>query len=172
MRSRDALGNVAKLVPPTVANGKVYVATFSNRIDVYGLLPTPNAASPTFSPVPGAYTGAQQVTLADTTPGAVIHYTTDGSTPTGTSPTYGGTPLTVSHHRDRAGHRQRQRLRSPAPVAGGDLHDLGAGHRRCPSAWRARANGGRHRQGRHRPCPTAASTPAVTPTPRTCWAAA
>ena len=93
---RDALGNVAKLVPPTVANGKVYVATFSNRIDVYGLLPTPNAASPTFSPVPGAYTGAQQVTLADTTPGAVIHYTTDGSTPTGTSPTYGGTPLTVS----------------------------------------------------------------------------
>jgi hypothetical protein len=30
----------AKYVPPTVANGKVYLATFSNRLNVYGLLPT------------------------------------------------------------------------------------------------------------------------------------
>ena len=29
----------AKFVPPTVANGKVYMATFSNKIIVYGLLP-------------------------------------------------------------------------------------------------------------------------------------
>jgi hypothetical protein len=38
---RDSLGNFAKFVPPTIANGKVYVATFSNRVDVYGLLPRP-----------------------------------------------------------------------------------------------------------------------------------
>ncbi len=38
---RDALGNLAKFVPPTVANGKVYVATFSDEVDVYGLLPPP-----------------------------------------------------------------------------------------------------------------------------------
>lgn len=38
---RDALGNLAKFVPPTIANGKVYVATFSNRVNVYGLLPLP-----------------------------------------------------------------------------------------------------------------------------------
>jgi len=38
---RDALGNFAKFVPPTIANGKVYVATFSNRVNVYGLLPLP-----------------------------------------------------------------------------------------------------------------------------------
>jgi len=37
--SRDAVGNFAKYVAPTVANGKVYVATFSNRLNVYGLLP-------------------------------------------------------------------------------------------------------------------------------------
>jgi hypothetical protein len=39
--SRDMVGNLAKFVPPTVANGKVYVATFSNRLNVYGLLPLP-----------------------------------------------------------------------------------------------------------------------------------
>jgi hypothetical protein len=37
--ARDALGNFAKFCPPTIANGKVYVATFSNQLAVYGLLP-------------------------------------------------------------------------------------------------------------------------------------
>jgi hypothetical protein len=36
--ARDNAGNFAKFVPPTVANGKVYLATFSNRLNVYGLL--------------------------------------------------------------------------------------------------------------------------------------
>jgi hypothetical protein len=36
---RDSVGSYAKFVPPTVANGKVYLATFSNRLNVYGLLP-------------------------------------------------------------------------------------------------------------------------------------
>src|SRR3954449_10146566 len=35
--ARDSVGNFAKYVPPTVANGKVYLATFSNRLNVYGL---------------------------------------------------------------------------------------------------------------------------------------
>jgi hypothetical protein len=33
----DSLGNLAKFVAPTVANGKVYMATFSGRVNVYGL---------------------------------------------------------------------------------------------------------------------------------------
>lgn len=37
--ARDSVGNFAKYCPPTVANGKVYLATFSNRLNVYGLLP-------------------------------------------------------------------------------------------------------------------------------------
>jgi hypothetical protein len=36
---RDDIGNFAKFVSPTVANGKVYMATFSNTVNVYGILP-------------------------------------------------------------------------------------------------------------------------------------
>jgi hypothetical protein len=36
--ARDALGMLAKFTPPTVANGRVYMATFSHQIVVYGLL--------------------------------------------------------------------------------------------------------------------------------------
>jgi outer membrane protein assembly factor BamB len=35
----DILGYVSKFSPPTVANGRVYAATFSNVLAVYGLLP-------------------------------------------------------------------------------------------------------------------------------------
>jgi uncharacterized protein (TIGR03437 family) len=35
---RDGMGAVAKFVNPTVANGKVYVPTFSNTVVVYGLI--------------------------------------------------------------------------------------------------------------------------------------
>src|SRR5579863_216079 len=38
--SRDGFGNFAKFVPPLVANGRVYVATWSNQLAVYGLLTT------------------------------------------------------------------------------------------------------------------------------------
>ena len=46
------------------------------------------AATPTFSPAPGTYASAQSVTLSDSTAGAVIHYTTNGTTPTASSPVY------------------------------------------------------------------------------------
>jgi hypothetical protein len=39
VRSRDAVGRFAKFCPPAIANGKVYLATFSNRLNIYGLLP-------------------------------------------------------------------------------------------------------------------------------------
>jgi len=39
-------------------------------------------APPFFSSASGVYTNAQSVTLTSATPGAVIRYTTDGSTPT------------------------------------------------------------------------------------------
>ena len=37
----DALASYAKYTVPTVVNGKVYVSTFSNEVDVYGLFATP-----------------------------------------------------------------------------------------------------------------------------------
>lgn len=56
----------------------------------------PAAAIPTFTPPAGAYAAAQTVTISDTTPGAVIHYTTDSSTPTTSSNIY-GTPIVVAN---------------------------------------------------------------------------
>ena len=54
------------------------------------------ATAPTFSPGSGTYSSVQLVTLADTTSGAVIHYTTDGTTPTASSATYAARPIAVS----------------------------------------------------------------------------
>src|SRR5258708_5870054 len=38
--ARDSVANYPKFCPPTVANGKVYLATFSSRLNVYALLPS------------------------------------------------------------------------------------------------------------------------------------
>ncbi|MGP8252024.1 MAG: chitobiase/beta-hexosaminidase C-terminal domain-containing protein [Terracidiphilus sp.] len=46
------------------------------------------AATPTFTPSGGTYTSVQPVTISDTTPNALIYYSTDGSTPTTGSTQY------------------------------------------------------------------------------------
>jgi N-acetylneuraminic acid mutarotase len=51
-------------------------------------------AAPAFLPASGNYQTAQTVTLSDTTSGATIYYTTDGSLPNATSATYKA-PITV-----------------------------------------------------------------------------
>jgi glucosylceramidase len=57
----------------------------------------PAAATPTFSPTPGIYTAPQTVMLSDTTTGASIYYTTDGTTPTTASTLYSASaPIAVS----------------------------------------------------------------------------
>ena len=53
------------------------------------------AATPTFSPPGGVYTAKQTVTISDTTIGAAIYYTLNGSAPTTSSPVY-STPVTVT----------------------------------------------------------------------------
>jgi Chitobiase/beta-hexosaminidase C-terminal domain len=57
---------------------------------------TPVAATPTFSPASGtSFSSTLSVSMADTTAGAAIYYTTDGSTPTTGSQLYSG-PFTIS----------------------------------------------------------------------------
>jgi outer membrane protein OmpA-like peptidoglycan-associated protein len=50
--------------------------------------PAEPAAAAVFDPPAGEYARAQSVALSSTTPGAVIHYTADGSVPTADSPAY------------------------------------------------------------------------------------
>ncbi len=53
---RDSIGRFAKFVAPTIANGKLYMATFSNKLNVYGLNPPP--ASPCTSNLPPTWESA------------------------------------------------------------------------------------------------------------------
>ena len=68
------------------ANQEILSWTYSNM----SLLPTP-----TFSVGAGTYSSAQSVAISESTSGATIHYTTDGSVPT-TSSTMYTSPITVS----------------------------------------------------------------------------
>jgi hypothetical protein len=51
---RDSIGFFAKFVPPTIANGKVYMASFSNKIHVYGLNAPKASQCPNPLPTPWA----------------------------------------------------------------------------------------------------------------------
>jgi glucosylceramidase len=61
-------------------NSSVATATYT--------ITQPSAAAPTFTPTPGTYTAAQSVTIADSTAGASIYYTVDGTAPTASSTLY------------------------------------------------------------------------------------
>lgn len=94
--SRDAAAIAVKFTTPTVANGKVYVGG-RNAVTVYGLLnnAAPPAATPSFSPPGGTYTGPQTVSITDSTPNASIYYTTNG-TPASTGSTLYSAPIQVA----------------------------------------------------------------------------
>lgn len=47
-QTRDDSGNLAKYTPPTIANGKVYMSSFSGVVNVYGILGTNSLANGTY----------------------------------------------------------------------------------------------------------------------------
>jgi len=88
--SRDNPGPAVKFSVPTVVNGKVYVGT-GTQVSIYGLLSgAQQAAAPVLSPGTESFTGSISVTITDSTSGATIYYTTNGTTPTTSSAKYSG----------------------------------------------------------------------------------
>jgi uncharacterized repeat protein (TIGR03803 family) len=81
-------------VPAGATTGTIQVTTPGGTLNST-LAFRVTADMPTFNPAPGAYSAGPSVTLSDGTPGAVIYYTTDGSTPTTSSTKY-TTAITVS----------------------------------------------------------------------------
>jgi hypothetical protein len=71
-------------VSAPTGNGMNRTTTFNLTISL------PTVATPTITPNGGSYTGPISVTMATSTAGATIRYTTDGSNPTTSSPIYSG----------------------------------------------------------------------------------
>lgn len=96
--NRDTAGNAVKFTAPTVADGKVFVPGV-NTVSVYGLFSnstTQPTANPSFgTPANTIFSAPTGVAISDSTPGAVIYYTTDGSVPTTSSSTYSG-PIQIT----------------------------------------------------------------------------
>jgi len=88
--TRDNPGNSVKFIVPTVINAKVYVGA-EFQVSVFGLLNGQQpAAAPMITPGSQTFNPSVSVTITDSTPGAQIFYTADGSTPTTASAKYVG----------------------------------------------------------------------------------
>ena len=93
--SRFGVGckDLGRSLPPGVLFGTFTAILVAGSLLSCGADPTPSTLS--FWPLAGTYSGKPQVAIRDTTPGATIYYTTDGSGPTELSPVY-LTPIAVS----------------------------------------------------------------------------
>jgi hypothetical protein len=93
--NRDNPGNSVKFIVPTIINGKVYFGSEA-QFNVFGLLSgSTQAATPVISPASESFNSSVQVTITDSTTGASIYYTTDGSIPTTASTKYSA-PFTLT----------------------------------------------------------------------------
>ena len=120
--------------------------------------PENTVAAPTFSPAEGSYTGTQTVTIATTTEGAQIRYTTDSSMPSSTSGTVYAEPVQVSATTTLRAIAYKTGW-NDSPVAAPPLRSAAprrppvSGYRRPGRpAGRCRHGRGSHRRAQ-RPCP-------------------
>ena len=84
--------------PITISQGSLAATNYSFKF-VNGTLTVTllgTSAAPVFHPAAGTYNAAQTVTITSATSGAVIHYTTNGSTPTASSAIFPTAGLKVS----------------------------------------------------------------------------
>lgn len=101
VRANNAILTLGAAGGLTVATGLQAGGTVHLLIDVNGYFAdgatdVTAVATPLFTPMPGSYTGSQSLTLATSTAGAQIRYTTDGSTPTSATGTLYGGPFLLS----------------------------------------------------------------------------
>ena len=82
-------------VSSTVTIKAIAAAPGYSNSGVVTALYTIAAIAPVFSPKAGTYNASQSVSMTDTTGGASIYYTTDGTKPTTSSTLYNG-PITVA----------------------------------------------------------------------------
>ena len=74
---------------------KAGMADSNTASATYAMIPPPQVATPTFSPLGGTYSSSQNVTISCTTAGATIRYTIDGSEPSPLSSVY-SSPMATS----------------------------------------------------------------------------
>ena len=114
----QAIATASGMTNSAVASGTYTIAIISP--------PPATVATPTFTPAPGTYSSAQSVTIACSTAGATIHYTTDGSTPTASSAVYAGaisvtTTTTVKAMAAAPGMTDSSVASSSYTIAGGTI---------------------------------------------------
>jgi len=91
--SEDQVVTTAEVQTATATAGSS--GTFVNLIVALVASGLPPVATPLFSPAGGNFLSNQSVSISDSTSGAAIYYTTDGTTPSTNSAAYGGA-ITVS----------------------------------------------------------------------------